>query len=540
MNKFILITIIVLASVLRLYSLSDYPAGFNADEAALGYNSYSLLLTGKDEHGHPWPINLESFGDFKPALYAYILLPFIKILGLTEFAVRLPSALFGVAAVLGIYLLVKTIFKNEAIALISSLFLAISPWHLHFSRGGWEVNVATTFLIFGTWLLITWTKRQRIYLLLASIGVFILSMYTYQSARIIAPLLFISFSLVYFKNYLTLKKQTLVGILTGLVMCLPLLVTIFTSDASSRFSGVGFLADKGPLSRVNELRGQHQPWNSIVSKSLHNQPLAYSLQFFQNYLDHFNSTFLFISGDVIKRNNVPQMGLLYLSDFILIGLGLIYLLKTFSKNSLLIMLWLLISPIAAALTFQTPHALRAQNMVVPLTIISSIGLYYLFSMVKTSKLKYITTILVVLIYSYQITNYIHEYYVHYPLEMPDAWQYGFKELVNYIAPISNNYSQVYITDVSDQPYILFLFYSQYPPQLFQSNHRLTFRDQYNFSTVRSYTNYNFISIDMTKLSREKNILIVASPKELTGKEPNFVKNINYPNGQAVFTVISQK
>ena len=112
MQKVSLILILLLAGILRLWQLSDYPAGFNADEAALGYNAYSLLTTGRDEHGAPWPVNLESFGDFKPAGYAYLLIPFIKTLGLTEFAVRLPSALFGILAVLFTYLLVKELFEN--------------------------------------------------------------------------------------------------------------------------------------------------------------------------------------------------------------------------------------------------------------------------------------------------------------------------------------------------------------------------------------------------------------------------------------------
>ena len=110
MKKFLLLTIVILAALLRLVALDRYPAGLNADEAALGYNAYSLLLTGRDEHGHVWPVNLESFGDFKPGFYAYLLIPFIKFLGLTELAVRLPSALIGVLAVVFIYLLAKEIF----------------------------------------------------------------------------------------------------------------------------------------------------------------------------------------------------------------------------------------------------------------------------------------------------------------------------------------------------------------------------------------------------------------------------------------------
>src|SRR5258706_13371060 len=114
----IILAIMGLGSFLRLYNLSNSPSGLNADEAALGYNAYSLIQTGRDEHGHPWPINFESFGDFKPALYGYILIPFVKTLGLTPLAVRLPSALAGIFSLLIIYLFVKEIFPEE-VALVA-------------------------------------------------------------------------------------------------------------------------------------------------------------------------------------------------------------------------------------------------------------------------------------------------------------------------------------------------------------------------------------------------------------------------------------
>ena len=153
MSNKVLVLILLLSLGLRVWQINSFPSGLNADEAALGYNAYSLLTTGKDEHGHPWPVNLESFGDFKPAGYAYLLMPFIKVLGLNEFAVRLPSAIFGILGVLGIYLLTKSLYLTpnpppnlgegepirvgEVPGLLSALLLAISPWHLHFSRGAW-------------------------------------------------------------------------------------------------------------------------------------------------------------------------------------------------------------------------------------------------------------------------------------------------------------------------------------------------------------------------------------------------------------------
>src|SRR3972149_424312 len=111
-GKILLIIIILLAVVLRFWHLGAYPA-FNADEAAIGYNAYSLIETGKDEHGNTWPIHFQSFNDYKPGLYFYLVLPFVKALGLNEWAVRIPGALLGVGTALILYLLVNELFGSK-------------------------------------------------------------------------------------------------------------------------------------------------------------------------------------------------------------------------------------------------------------------------------------------------------------------------------------------------------------------------------------------------------------------------------------------
>ncbi|MBU1127337.1 hypothetical protein KKF11_03250, partial [Patescibacteria group bacterium] len=65
-EKILLVLILLLAAALRLWGLNHYPVGLNADEAAIGYNAYSLIETGLDEHGNAWPIHFKSFGDYKP------------------------------------------------------------------------------------------------------------------------------------------------------------------------------------------------------------------------------------------------------------------------------------------------------------------------------------------------------------------------------------------------------------------------------------------------------------------------------------------
>ena len=81
------------------------------DEAALGYNAYSLLKTGKDEYGTRWPLALRSFDDYKPPLYAYLAIPTVKYLGLSTYSVRLPAAINGVLGVIGAYFLTVALLR---------------------------------------------------------------------------------------------------------------------------------------------------------------------------------------------------------------------------------------------------------------------------------------------------------------------------------------------------------------------------------------------------------------------------------------------
>src|SRR3989344_6180036 len=112
-HKLFLLVIILLAAFLRFYNITEVPPGVNRDEASIGYTAYSLLTTGKDEYGRPFPLSFESFGDWKLPLYIYTTVPFVKLFGLNELAVRLPSVLAGTLTVLLTYFLVMELFYKS-------------------------------------------------------------------------------------------------------------------------------------------------------------------------------------------------------------------------------------------------------------------------------------------------------------------------------------------------------------------------------------------------------------------------------------------
>jgi 4-amino-4-deoxy-L-arabinose transferase-like glycosyltransferase len=549
-NKLI-IGIVFFAAILRLVLLNQFPAGLNADEASLGYNAWSLIQTGKDEHGASWPLVFRSFDDYKPPLYVYLALPFIKILGLSVTAVRLPSALLGVVSVYFLYLLVNRFFPKEKIRLgkleltaghLAAFILSISPWHLHFSRGAWEVNIATFFMIFSIiYLHKSFENTKNLYIFSFAA---VLSLYTYHSARIITPLLIVSFSLIFFgevKSFFQKKnlKITISAFLLTVIFSLPIVFQMLSVEGQSRFSGVSIFADSGPVWQATNFRIEHKNDNLPV-KLIHNKYFSYSMRFLQNYLSHYSFDFQFIDGDVIARSRVPEVGQNLLVFFPFFAMGILYLIKLNSLGGKFVLSWFLIAPIPAALTYQSPHALRAENMAIPLAVIVALGLVWFINFLHIYIKRFAPFVVVLVSFTiiYSFSRYLHMYYVHYPKELPFAWQYGFDQIAEYTKENYNQYDKIIISDRYDQPYILIAFFSQFPPDKLQEQIVMSPPDQYGFSTGRKLDKYEFRSI---KYEEDKNLpntlLISAEEKVDDSKVINTVKSLS---GEVLFKFISTK
>jgi len=554
-KHWLIIAILLIAAFLRIYKLDTYPA-LNADEAAIGYNAYSLIETGKDEHGRAYPVHFQSFNDWKPGAYFYIVLPFVKFMGLTVMSVRLPNAIIAVLTVVSVYFFVKVLFPSVKTKIfgselelshVAAFFLAISPWHLHFSRGGWEVGTATFLVITGVTLILYGLKYEfNFKYLFLGLSLLILSLYTYHAARVLVPLLAFGYLFIYRQQIFIPKnkKRLLILILLSFIVAAPLVKDLLGGDVFSRAAGVGLFADKGPINRLNEQRGEHGDVTNIFAKLVHNKPVNYGLAFLKNWAMHFQGEFLFFTGDSIQRNKVPETGVMYLIDILFIALGLVFIAKNHSQSPkpyLSILWWLVVAPVAAALTFQAPHALRAENMVIPLVVISSFGFIYLINLTnfaKSYKFIFVVQLIVFAVVVWGFSRYLHQYYVHMAKEYPYSSQYGVKELVEYIQTNQDKYQDIVVTTSYDQPYILFLFYLKYPPSKFQGHHSLSSRDEFGFSTVNDFDKFHFANLDYDSLRVEyPNSLIVGTKSEIP-KEANVVKKIYGSNGFEYFNIVA--
>ncbi len=531
-HKYLLPLIIIIAFLIRGIFLDTTPA-LNPDEAALGYNAYSLILTGKDEHGVAWPLHFKSFGDFKPGGYVYLAIPFVKLFGLTPMAVRMPNLILSLLTILFLYKLVLLISKKEKIALLAAAVLTFSPWHIHFSRGAWESSAALSFIVIGTYFFFKSIKEKFLLNFLLFTFNFILSLYIYHSARLIAPLLALSLCLLYFKFLIKKLPQIIIPIIFAGLLAVPVLFSFLNNGGTTRLGGVGLTADQGPINRSNELLNNHSGVK-LINRAMHNKRILYLVSWGQKYASHFDLNFLSVNGDEVPRSKVPEMGQIHLFELPFLLLGFIFIIKTkdlSSKAKAFIFLFLLISPIASSLTFQAPSALRALAMVIPVSILISAGIYYFFSLLSKNKFSKIITIIFILLYSYSIAYYFDAYFLHYAKRYPFAWQYQFDQVIPFAESQKQNYADIYVTNKYDQPYILFLFFSQYPPEEIQKQIQLSSPDKFGFSTVLKYDNYHFDKINWDQIPN--NSLVIASD-ELIPKNP--IKIINFSNGQPAFKI----
>lgn len=508
-----LLLLIILSGglVLRLYKLGSNPAGFFCDEAAIGYNAYRILTTGRDEWKQPFPFFFRSFGAYRNPFPIYFTIPSVAVFGLNELAVRFASATAGFLTIIFLFLLSKHLFSKET-ALFAALFLAISPWHVHFSRFGSEYIYLPFLFTLGFYLFLLGLKRKT-YLPLAFF-IFGVSLYTYYPAWLIVPFFVTGLIFFYRKLLLKTKKFFLLGVFIFLISIFPLLVGIKKGVALSRWNQVSalktFQAQKINLSKSAKIM-------------------------INTYFSHFSYDFLFKKGDIdypghfIRRFSVKGMGELYLFQLPLVILGILSLVLNLKKvSSKIIFLWLALYPLGSTLIGTDgggPFAFRSIFGVIPFQIVSAIGVTTAtFFLKKIHKSLYIIFMfLFIFVSTLALRNYIFRYFVEYPLYSSDfwGWQYGPREVMKYFLEVRNNYDELLLMGNFNAPEIFIKFYD--PENLCQGRCQIGGLERLDFNKRQLF------AIDVDRLSE--------IPKYL---EFGVIKKVDYPNQTPAFYIGEMK
>lgn len=529
-QKFILFLIILIAILLRFYNLAFVPPSPSLDEVSIGYNVYSIVKTGADEYGTKFPLLLRAYDDWRPALYAYLVIPFVKIFNLTTLAVRLPSVILSALTVFATYLLVKELFKKDNIALLSSFLLAISPWHIYISRLGHEANIGLAFFIFA----VLFFLRRNIN---TAIFFFVLSFISYQAEKVFIPVILLGIAILFRKELLVFKKKIFVSLLFSLLILTPFIKETFSPNALIRFQGTNIVSSyKERFAQQAISRARAIENGDLMGRMLYDRRILASQIFLEGYVSCFNPRWLFTNflGD---RHKVPGLGLLYFWEAPLVVLGIMVLIR--KKGDLrikkLIFLWFLAAPLASALTTDAPHAMRSYTFLPIWQIFSALGLFWIFNQLKTKFKQGVGFLVFGFIIIVSLSFFYKQYFLVFPKEQSSSFQYSLSKAIPFVLEREKSYNKVIFSNQDSlfQSYMFFLFFSRYDPILYQKQGGTK---SGGFAQIHKFGKYEFRPIGDSVL--EPNTLYIGNVSDFQTSVKT-IKVISNLKGQEEIKIVSK-
>ncbi len=444
-----LVSLLIIASFLRVYNLMPAdktgafaPPGLYPDEAMNGNNIQEAMDTGNFKIFYP-----ENFG--REGLFINIQGASVALFGHSPLALRLPSALFGILTVLGLYFLTRELFANgesgimnygnknpnpnslftihnsEYVALFSSFLLATSFWHINFSRIGFRAIMAPFFLAWGMYFLLKSLNANRStlsairYTLYAILGgiIYGLGFYSYIAYRA-TPLLIMLAGYLLLRNIKTEEralplKRFVVFIAFTILTVLPIGIYFVQNPADflGRTAGISIFNSPTPL-----------------------QDLALNIV---KTLGMFN-----VVGDFNWRHNfagLPQLsfgvGILFLFG-IYLSIQKIIKEKMSAVPELIITSWFFIVMLPIIVSNEgLPHALRAILLIPAVFIFAGIGGAKTFALLQSHYSQKISRTIVAL---FCTALFIEVYIMYFMIwanrpEVQDAFayrDYGIAQQIN--------------------------------------------------------------------------------------------------------------
>ncbi|MEX0786469.1 MAG: tetratricopeptide repeat protein [Dehalococcoidia bacterium] len=442
----LLVLIAAGAAVLRTWDIANNPPGFFTDEASLGYNAYSILHTGRDEHGELMPLFFRAFGEYKLAFEVYAVVPSIALLGMTELAVRLPSVVLGVLAVIALFLFVRELTRDDVAALLSAGVLAILPWHIHYNRTGFDnISGHVLFLVLGLYFFVLGVRRPWFWL--ASSAAFALSLYTYRSAWALLPALLLLVAVVYRQELLKHWRVAAVSLLLLGLAGIPILQHTLAATGDRTQDQWIFALDLGA-------------WDTVT-------------RFAAQYRDHFENAFLFDGrAERNLRHVLPGQGWIYTWQIPFLVIGAASLLWRPKKASWLILGCLAIFPLAAALSVSGPSSNRALFGAAVFSVLTALGLASTLHLVRGVAQRFggralgvglagVVLVGTMIWASFQLASYLDAYHGRYQEVAAEfnGWQWGAGDVIDAFVSVEDEYDELYLGGEFNAPQIFFSFYA---------------------------------------------------------------------------------
>jgi 4-amino-4-deoxy-L-arabinose transferase-like glycosyltransferase len=383
----LLVIIIIIAAFFRLYNIAELPPGLYPDEAMNGNNALEALETGNFKIFYP-----ENNG--REGLFINIQAISVAIFGNLPWALRIVSALFGILTVWGVYFLTKELFAGRSsISLLSAFLMAVSFWHINFSRIGFRAIMAPFFLTWGIYFLlkafrqIKERKSPKFHILNSIFsGIFYgLGFHSYIAYRATPLLILIIIAIYWLKNRdpeaePRRRTSSLQGRQVPYGAGWQIRKKILLAASGCALLAVIVAAPLG----LYFLKNPQDFFGRTTQISVFNSPAPIK-DLTTNILK--TAGMFNFSGDYNWRHNIAGAPLLFWPTGILFLIGLFLSIRQLKiKNWRLIipLIWMAVAALPTVISNEgLPHALRAILMAPPVFILAGVGGIWIIENLKS-------------------------------------------------------------------------------------------------------------------------------------------------------------
>jgi 4-amino-4-deoxy-L-arabinose transferase-like glycosyltransferase len=553
-----LLCIVLLGAFFRLYLLGSHPVAF-LDEMANGYNAFSILKTGRDEYGVHLPVLLRAFDDFRPAMFVYLIVPFVAVFDLSLFSIRIPSVLLSIGAIPAMYVIGKELFgyrkkpffPAQLTGLSAALFFAISPWNIYSSRFSNEVNMSLAVAIYGTALLLfafnrgIMSTRQTIFASVAGWVLLLAAFYSYHGAKFFIPFFALSLIVLFWKELWSSWKVTISTAVLCTVLLIPLGLAFLQPGAAVRLGAVNIFEQNPDLIAKSAQRVlESKEAGDVVGEWLSNRRVMLAQLIVTNYLTNFNPVVLFSPESINKSFAVTAIGPLYMLQLPLILIGIFWVTRTPEidwRKKLLLLLWGLFAVIPSAISSEPPQFNRSNNLLPALTLLTGAGMAYLLVLCHGKRLIRWLSYGIALIAIFIAAGWwYHSYFVLFPRQTIPYFQYEIDKAFLFVKDIEDQFDYIVVSNGENlsQSYSFYLFTRMLDPHKYLASGGTS---SGFFTDTHLIGKYDFRRTWQGELNTQakgsgKKILYIVNPNEVDpfvadAQRLEIINRLQYPNGK---------
>lgn len=375
--KITLICVLLVAVIIRTVKLGS-AMGLNSDEAMGGSNAWSLAHYGVSMHLNSLPVYLIAWGSGMNILYPLLIVPLLKITGLSVVAYRFPLVLLSVISYYALsYVLLKT-KHNSKFSLFFITILTLSPWTILANRWAVESNLFPIIMIFALCCYLMWSYydfkglKSNIFFVIFNILIAI-SAYAYSCDWI-----FLAFFTVILYGWLLYKKKIKVRhVVVAFGICLlivwPLILFIYVNYLGGHQMKIGEMT-------ITKMTGNRSSDAWVIVKDNPIKQIFINIFRFLYYIVFLNC---YYSGDQGLHFNACYPFMMLIAVF-----GLLYTLFKKNREKSDLEKYLLITTIASIplILVTWNNMVRDNVLILPVFYYATVGVLVIF---KTKRMQQI-------------------------------------------------------------------------------------------------------------------------------------------------------